>query len=238
MNADRILRRLYALPPRPTWLVRLRRAQANALRWIRLRGWRLGLVATLVSAWLVAHVYYYNRLKEAEFAVDVARAQIEAMKERRYFLFKSVGRLVSEYRRHEQSVLTSLTELRHADGSVRPRWTGNRDAERRARAAPPGSSSGASAEPAPAELPAELRLVAEQYPRLTLGENVQQLTGTMVEVQTEVSRRIAAYNDAVNAYITLTDTFPGNVFAAASGFGPRRFYAANPDMLPFPEVAF
>jgi len=84
----------------------------------------------------------------------------------------------------------------------------------------------------------QLKIVAEQYPDLKLSEPLKQLSSAVIESETEIAMRIMKYNDAVNAYTTLLDTFPSNVFARLSGFKAYAFYEVDPRKLSYQELEF
>jgi hypothetical protein len=88
------------------------------------------------------------------------------------------------------------------------------------------------------ELLSRLRVVAEQYPELQLSESIQHLATTIVDTETEIANRIMAYNEAVNNYVTVTDTFPGYIFAKLSGFPPYEFYPIDKSQREYNEVSF
>jgi hypothetical protein len=88
------------------------------------------------------------------------------------------------------------------------------------------------------ELLTRLRVVAEQYPELQLGTSLQQLATAIVELETEIAKRIMTYNEAVNNYITVVETFPGIIFARVSGFPRYQFYPIDQQQKGYREVAF
>ena len=88
------------------------------------------------------------------------------------------------------------------------------------------------------DLMTQIKMVGEQYPDLKATQNLQQIATATIATEAEVDNRVVAYNQAVNEYSTMTGTFPGNLFAKVSGFGPIPFYQVEPDALLTHEVSF
>ena len=182
----------------------------------------------LGTAWIIAHLYYFNLLVGLEYDVKANWAQVEVQLERRNHIQQNLTRIVMDYSDYEKEVLTGLIELR----------TSTTAAER------------AAAEPTlldqlkqltKSELDKifpDIMLVAEQYPDLKLTENFQQFSTAIIDTETKIAERITEYNTAVNAYTTTRTQFPGNLFVATLGFPVSDFYEPDKELLNFEPVKY
>ncbi len=192
----------------------------------------------LGTAWILAHLYYFNLLVGLEYDVKASWAQVEVQLERRYHIQQNLTRIVMDYSEYEKEVLTGLIELR----------TSTTAADRAARAADTNKES--AAEPTLSDqlkqltkseldkLFPDIMLVAEQYPELKLTENFQQFSTAIIDTETKIAERITEYNIAVNAYTTTRTQFPGNLFAATFSFPVSDFYEPDKELLDFEPVTY
>jgi len=260
VQTKQIVRRLYPLQRKRVRRKRLFRPRyylERTARWAKRHAWKLSFVGALVIVWIVAHIYYYNRLIDLEYNIQAAWAQVEAEQERRYNIQQDITRLVVGYAEHERDLMTKLTELR----------TGVRDA-RAARAASTASSAhdaeGAAAEATGAEAEApsgaaaaarppaldqltpkelnsifpQILLTAEQYPNLRLTENFQQWSQSVIDTETRIAEHVQQYNERVNQYTTLLKQFPANIFGALWGFEAYDFYLPERETTVFRPVKY
>jgi LemA protein len=260
LDSRRILKQLYLPAPsrkREGWEARLDRARESLRSWLGRRSWKLVAGALIISGWIVSHVHYYNTLVELECTVHESRAQVDVQLQRRHHIRQNLAAIVRGYTRYEERVLTALTEMRvgippqPVPGAVDSPIAPQSSQLLPGRPAPPAAAGvlpptvtppllAPSAPPPPdlKDLLAQLRIVAEQYPDLKLTQNLQQMSQSIIEAETEIAQRIMSYNDAVNRYTTVLDTFPGNVFGYLSRFPNYPFYAVDKDKLNYQEVSF
>lgn len=203
MNTGMILERLYRFPlHRKSLRSRLRGLVHGTTAWVRDRASMLSVGSIVFAAWLVGHVYYYNRLVLLESDVTCARAQIDAVEQKRHHIQVNLTRLLRYYAQYERTVLDETTKMRTAKGVP----------------------DAAEASPSLTDLLARLNAVAEQYPNLNLGKNVQQMSDSIMQSEDEIAKRIMAYDEAVNTYTNLLGTFPGNVFGKVLRFKDYQYY--------------
>ncbi len=253
LNSDRLLARLRPArgPRRWLWL-RPRVALRRIVRWTRKHTWKLVSIGLLLTVWVVAHIYYFNKLVDLEYNVQAAWAQVEAEQQRRFHIQQNVARLVTGYAEHERSLMTRLTELR-ARAAVSRRDGGEAGGDPASLAEAPESGAGAgeaaaqSGEPprlvdlSPAELNRifpQIVFTAEQYPNLRLTENFQQFSTAIVETETRITERIEIYNERVNAYTTALRQFPSNVFGKLWGFDGYAFYVPDSHTVYFHPIQY
>jgi LemA protein len=200
--------------------------------WLARRSLKLAATACLFSAWMLSHAVYYNELKSLEFQVHGCRAQIRAQEQRRHHIRQALVAISQNYTRYEEKLLGDLTALRTGASSTA--------IPREAPVGPDASAASPAVQQPPElrELLSKLRIVAEQYPDLKLSQNLQQLSQSVVECETDIAAKIMAYNDAVNRYTTVLYTFPGNIFGALSGFPAYEFYQVDAARSQYQEVVF
>jgi LemA protein len=213
MHSRLILERIYRLPePRPGFIRRIfRRTSRKFWTSVREHTTRLSVGATVVSVWILGHIYYYNRLYDLEANVLTARAQIRAAEQRRGHVGKNLTQLVRFYAKYESNLMKELTDRR--------------------------ANKPATDATTMQSMLASLNAVAEQYPNLNLTKTVEQFSQSVIATETEIAQRIMAYNDAVNIYTTMLGQFPANIFGRPLGFRSYNFYQPpDPTELDFREV--
>jgi LemA protein len=185
--------------------------------------WRaLGLLLAL--ALLVVTILYYNRLVGDHDDALAARAKVEALLQRRADLARSLEQAVLAHARHETAVYRDVT-------GRRVELAGGAPASAPATAAP--------VLPDLAGLPlSKLLAIAEQYPQVRLGENLQAVIAALVEVERDLDTMRRQFVDAANRYAHHLDTFPGNLFGHLFGFQEIPFFEADPHARQFAPVTF
>ncbi|MCP4678539.1 MAG: LemA family protein [Deltaproteobacteria bacterium] len=237
MDTERIFRRLYpgAAKSRrtPNWI---KTRVFRTLHWIKSRRWHLLLIATTITVWFFAHLYYYNMLVDLEYNIRETWAQVETQLQRRYHIQSNLTRIVSDYSNYEKDLLTQITKMR----------TGVRgEAPMRLPSVVAGSPAQTPATPIDQFTPRELdrifsriQVVAEQYPQLKLTENFQQFSQAIIDTENQIADQTMAYNSAVNDYTTVLKQFPGNVFGSICGFSDYDFYIPDRKKMDFKRVEY
>jgi LemA protein len=82
--------------------------------------------------------------------------------------------------------------------------------------------------------------VAEAYPDLKANQNMLALQEELSSTENKIAFSRQAYNDSVMEYNTRRESFPGNVFAGAFGFGAAEMLQAteSAEERRAPKVAF
>lgn len=168
----------------------------------------IGAVAVL-AWWMVAA---YNRLVRLRNATANALAQIDVQLKRRYELIPNLVEVARKYLQHESSTLQAVITARNQADGLRQQWL---------------SGHGASAEVAQALQNADhsvqsglgrLFALAESYPDLKADAALRDLSDELAHTENRVSFSRQAYNDAVLAFNTSVQSFPGNLVANLFGF--------------------
>ena len=168
----------------------------------------IGAVAAL-AWWMVAA---YNRLVRLRNATTNALAQIDVQLKRRYELIPNLVEVARKYLQHESSTLQAVITARNQADGLRQQWQ---------------SGHGASAEVAQALQNADhsvqsglgrLFALAESYPDLKADAALRDLSDELAHTENRVGFSRQAYNDAVLAFNTSVQSFPGNLVANLFGF--------------------
>ena len=168
----------------------------------------IGGVAVL-AWWMVAT---YNRLVRLRYATTNALAQIDVQLKRRYELIPNLVEVARKYLQHESSTLQAVITARNQADGLRQQWQ---------------SGHGASAEVAQALQNADhsvqsglgrLFALAESYPDLKADAALRDLSDELAHTENRVGFSRQAYNDAVLAFNTSVQSFPGNLVANLFGF--------------------
>ena len=168
----------------------------------------IGGVAVL-AWWMVAT---YNRLVRLRNATANALAQIDVQLKRRYELIPNLVEVARKYLQHESSTLQAVITARNQADGLRQQWL---------------SGHGASAEVAQALQNADhsvqsglgrLFALAESYPDLKADAALRDLSDELAHTENRVGFSRQAYNDAVLAFNTSVQSFPGNLVANLFGF--------------------
>lgn len=177
--------------------------------------WILASFAALLLIWAL---FVFNRLVRLRNQMRNAWADIDVQLARRHDLVPQLVAAVKGYARHEQAVLTAVTDLR---------------------AAAMAQSSPARLYPIEAELEQTLtRIFAlkEAYPDLKASENFTQLQTALVEVEDHLQYARRFYNGAVRDHNDAVQRVPDLVVARMFGFQDGEFYQAGAEARSRPEV--
>ncbi len=172
----------------------------------------------------------YNRLVRLRNKVRAGFAQVQAELQSRYDLIPNLVASVQSYMTHEQETLEAVVKARNLAAKELKRTDPDRD----------GGVAGLGL--ADAELSARmtsLYALMEAHPDLRANQNMMTLQRKLGTIENKVVFSRRAFNDAVNAYNSACETFPGNLFANAFGFQPASFFTVETERaLSTPQVSF
>lgn len=175
-----------------------------------------GLIALIVvgSLLLLALMFVvglYNNLVTLRNRFQNAFAQIDVQLKRRYDLIPNLVEVAKGYMKHERETLDAVIQARNSAFSAG-----------QAAAANPGSAEAmqglSSAETALAGTMTRFLGLAEAYPDLKANQNMLALQEELSSTENKVAFARQAFNDAVMAYNTAIETFPGVVVAGIGNF--------------------
>ncbi len=164
------------------------------------------LLIIILLVVIVAIIAMYNGLVQAKLKTENAWSQIDVQLQRRFDLIPNLVEAVKGYMKHEEEVLTKVTELRTS-------WA---------------SASSVSEK---AELDNQLSgtlktimAVSENYPDLKANQNFTQLQEELRSTENKISYSRQFYNDSVTMYNTKLQVFPTNIIAGMFNFTPADLF--------------
>jgi LemA protein len=182
--------------------------------------WRSNVIGFLVVvALLVAAVVFvvglYNGLVRLRNASKNAFSQIDVQLKRRHDLIPNLVETAKGYLKHERETLEAVVRARNLAVTA--------TATAAASPGDPAAMKGlAGAEGALGASLSRLLAVAESYPALKADVTMTRLMEELSSTENRIAFSRQAFNDAVMAYNTARETFPGlllaGAFAAASPF--------------------
>ena len=170
--------------------------------------WIALIILIVVIAFVVAT---YNGLVVARQKVKNAWSQIDVQLQRRFDLIPNFVETVKGYMKHEENVLTKVTELRSSWANAS---TVNEKAELN------NKLSGTLK---------TLMAVSENYPDLKANQNFLDMQEELRNTENKISFSRQFYNDSVTMYNTKLEVFPSNLIAGWFKFNSEPLFAAESD---------
>ena len=167
-------------------------------------GWVVLLV--ILIALFLWGVSAYNGLVTLRQRVKNAWSQIDVQLQRRFDLIPNLVETVKGYMKHEEEVLTKVTELRTS-------W---------AKATTVGEKSELSNELSGALK--TIMAVSENYPELKASQNFSQMQEELQNTENKVAYSRQFYNDSVTKYNTMLQRFPTNILAGLFHFDAEELF--------------
>jgi LemA protein len=173
------------------------------------------VVVALLAGIVLFGVSLYNGLVRLRNACKNGFSQIDVQLKRRYDLIPNLVETARAYLKHERETLESVVRARNAAVTASA-----------AAAASPGDPAAmkglAGAEGALGASLSRLLMVAEAYPALKADVTMTRVMEELSSTENRIAFSRQAFNDAVMAYNTARETFPGMLlagsFAAAAPF--------------------
>ena len=134
---------------------------------------------------------------------------IDVELQRRFDLIPNLVETVKGYMKHEESILTKVTELRTS-------WGNASTIAEKAKLEKDLSSSLKS-----------IAVIAEQYPELKANTNFLSLQDELSSTETKISTSRANYNNVVVMYNTKLEIFPNNIIAGMFHFEKSELFKVD-----------
>jgi len=180
----------------------------------------LALVAVIVLGAL-SLVSLNNRLVALRENCGTAWAQVDTVLQRRFDLIPNLVATVKGYAAHEKDILEDVTRLRS-------QWAGAATTSQKAQTA--SQLEGVIG---------RLLVVAERYPDLKANENFRDLQAQLEGTENRITVERQRYNEAVRAYNTAVQQFPGSLLANMRGFKTNTaYFESAPATKEAPKVDF
>ena len=160
---------------------------------------------------VIAVIVMYNNLVRLRQKVKNSWSQIDVQLQRRFDLIPNLIETVKGYMKHEENVLTKVTELRTS-------WA--------------NASSVAEKAELDNQLSGALKTimaVSENYPDLKANQNFSELQQELQNTENKISFSRQFYNDSVTMYNTKLEVIPSNIIASIFNFKPEELFKAESD---------
>ena len=171
------------------------------------------IALAIIVVLLFYGVSLYNGLVSLKNRFKNAFAQIDVQLTRRYDLIPNLVETAKAYMAHERETLQAVVEARNTAVGRLQQASAHPDD-------PAAIQQLAIAEQGLGAALGRLFALAEAYPDLKASDNMMQLSEELTTTENKVAFARQAFNDAVMAYNTARETFPGNLVAGWFRFGP------------------
>ena len=164
------------------------------------------IIIAIIVLILIFVIGIYNSLVTSMNQVRNSWSQIDVELQRRFDLIPNLVETVKGYIKHEDSVLSKITELRSA-------WGNAKSIKEKAQL--------------DSELSSEIKsinLAVEQYPDLKASTNFVELQNELSNTESKISTARASYNNTVAIYNTKIEIFPNNIVASLLGFKQEELF--------------
>ncbi len=165
------------------------------------------LILAIVFILILIPVLMYNGLVNKKNQVLNAFASIDTMLKKRVDLIPNLVQTVKTYMKHEEKVLTGITEMRAKATSGQLT-----DDDRVALDNQISKAIGG------------IMVAVENYPDLKANENFIQLQRSLNEIEEQISAARRAYNTSVTNYNNAIEMFPTNIMASMMSYGRKQLF--------------
>ena len=168
--------------------------------------WILLGVAVLL---LLYGIVTYNRLVTLRNRIENSWAQIDVQLQRRHDLIPNLVETVKGYASHERATLEAVIQARNVAVSAQ------------------GPAQQGQAENMLTGALKSLFALSEAYPDLKANTSFLQLQEELSATEGKIAYARQFYNDVVNRYNTLTQTFPSVIVANLANFNEREYFETD-----------
>lgn len=180
----------------------------------------IGIIIIMLVLLALLFIPKYNSLVTAEESVYSKWAQVENQLQRRYDLIPNLVESVKGYAKHEQDIISSISEARSQMGNAR-----TPEEQAVANDALNGALS-------------RLLVVVENYPNLKADANFRQLMDELAGTENRLAVAREDYNNEVQAFNKNVKRFPGNLMAGMFGFEQKEYFKATAGSEKAPSIDF
>ena len=166
-------------------------------------------IITIIIVLVIWVIGMYNGLVISRNKVDNAWSQIDVQLQRRFDLIPNLVDSVKGYMKHEEGVLTKVTELRTS-------WASASTVSEKAKL--DNELSGALK---------TIMAVSENYPDLKANQNFSELQEELRNTENKISYSRQFYNDSATMYNTKLEVIPTNIIANMFNFKPEELFKTD-----------
>lgn len=181
------------------------------------------IILIVIGVFVLFLISIYNRLVKLRLRRENAFADIDVQLKQRHDLIPQLLNTVKGYMKHEEGVLTKITQARSramGAGSINEKI----DAENQLTQAMSG-----------------LSIQVEAYPDLKANQNFMQLQGEISDVENKLAAVRRFFNSATKELNTAIQIFPNNLLAGIFGFSSQPMFDLGENrtsMEKAPEISF
>lgn len=181
------------------------------------------IILIVIGVFVLFLISIYNRLVKLRLRRENAFADIDVQLKQRHDLIPQLLNTVKGYMKHEEGVLTKITQARSramGAGSINEKI----DAENQLTQAMSG-----------------LSIQVEAYPDLKANQNFMQLQGEISDIENKLAAVRRFFNSATKELNTAIQIFPNNLVAGIFGFSSQPMFDLGENrtsMEKAPEISF
>lgn len=196
------------------------------------KGFILLVVFVIIGFFIVKWgIGLYNNFVSKEEGVNQAWAQVENVYQRRYDLIPNLVETVKGYAKHENEVLTQVTEARAKVGGVI-------NMGKDALSNPQMMQQFQQAQGTLAGALQRLMVVVERYPELKADKNFRELQAQLEGTENRIAVERRRFNQVVQDYNTYARRFPNSVIGGMFGFAQKTYFKMEQGAQKAPQVKF
>jgi len=170
----------------------------------------LWIIALVIGVPVVTLIAQYNGLVRLRQLVKNSWADVDVYLKRRAELIPNLVESVKAYAKHEQTVLTAVTEARGRAAAARASLADRGEAE---------SALGSSL--------VNVLMIAENYPELKASANFEDLQKQLADTEKSIASARQYYNACVRDFNSKIETFPSNIVAGMGAFQQAEFFMVD-----------
>jgi len=167
------------------------------------------IILVIIIILIIAIIAMYNGLITSRNKANNAWSQIDVQLQRRFDLIPNLVEAVKGYMKHEESVLTKVTELRTS-------WANASTVGEKAKL--DNELSGALK---------TIMAVSENYPDLKASQNFSELQEELRNTENKISYSRQFYNDSATLYNTKLEVIPTNIIANMFHFESKELFKTD-----------
>lgn len=180
----------------------------------------IGIIIAVIIFLIGSYVATYNSLISLKEKVDKEYSNISIQLERRADLIPNLIKTVKGYTKHEENIITEITEARKALTNA---------------------NSIKEMSKADAKLTTalnSLNLIVENYPELKSNENFINLQDELAGTENRISVARKNYNDTAEQYNSKIKKIPANIIANIANMKQVDYFTITKEKAEVPEIDF
>jgi LemA protein len=179
------------------------------------------IIAFILIVILIWGIMIYNKLVSHRNMADEGWSSIDVQLKRRADLIPNLIQTVSAYMKHEEGLLSRISELRSQSIAARQ------------------VSDQSKAEGELSRSLGQLFAIAENYPDLKANQNFLQLQNQLSDMEEHIQMARRYYNGSVRNYNIQVESFPDMIIASSFKFRKKDYFElVNPVDREVPKVDF